>query len=41
MTALYIVSAAMNQALCEEDALTDALKRVLDALDLAGGRTTF
>ena len=38
MTALYVVSAAMNQALSEEDALADALGRVLDVLDLAGGR---
>ena len=38
MTALYVVSAAMNQALSEEDALSDALERVLDVLDLASGR---
>jgi two-component sensor histidine kinase len=38
MTALYVVSAAMNQALSEEDALAGALGRVLDVLDLAGGR---
>jgi len=38
MTALYAVSAAMNQALSEEDALADALGRVLDVLDLAAGR---
>jgi hypothetical protein len=38
MTALYVVSAAMNQALSEEDALADALGRVLDVLDLAAGR---
>jgi two-component system, sensor histidine kinase PdtaS len=38
MTALYVVSAAMNQALSEESALADALERVLDVLDLTGGR---
>jgi two-component system, sensor histidine kinase PdtaS len=38
MTALYVVSAAMNQALSEEEALTGALGRVLDVLGLASGR---
>jgi two-component sensor histidine kinase len=38
MTALYIVSAAMNQAPNEESALADALGRLLDVLDLAAGR---
>ena len=38
MTALYVVSAAMNQALSEEDALTDAFGRVLDVLELTSGR---
>jgi two-component system, sensor histidine kinase PdtaS len=38
MTALYVVSAAMNQALSEEDALADALGRVLEVLDLTSGR---
>lgn len=38
MTALYVVSAAMNQALSEEAALNDALERVLDVFDLASGR---
>jgi two-component sensor histidine kinase/putative methionine-R-sulfoxide reductase with GAF domain len=38
MTALYVVSAAINQALSEEGALTDALARVLDVLDLTSGR---
>ena len=38
MTALYVVSAAMNQALSEEDALADALNQILNILDLAAGR---
>ena len=38
MTALYVVSAAMNQAFSEEAALADAVERVLDVLDLASGR---
>jgi len=38
ITALYVVSAAMNQALSEEDALTGALGRVLEVLSLASGK---
>lgn len=37
MAALYAVSAAMNQARSEEEALTGALDRVLDVLQLASG----
>ncbi len=38
MTALYVVSAAMNQSRSEEEALTGASGRVLDVLSLAGGK---
>jgi two-component system, sensor histidine kinase PdtaS len=38
LAALYGVSAAMNQALNEQDALGQALARVLDVLQLDGGK---
>jgi two-component sensor histidine kinase len=38
LTALYAVSAAMNQALSEEEALSRALKRVLEILQLESGK---
>ena len=38
LAALYGVSAAMNQALNEQDALAQALARVLDVLQLDGGK---
>ena len=38
VTALYAVSAALNQALSEEDALKQALSRTLDVLSLESGR---
>jgi two-component sensor histidine kinase/putative methionine-R-sulfoxide reductase with GAF domain len=38
LAALYGVSAAMNQALNEQDALDQALARVLDVLQLDGGK---
>jgi two-component system, sensor histidine kinase PdtaS len=38
VTALYAVSAALNQAPSEEDALKKALSRILDALSLESGR---
>jgi two-component sensor histidine kinase len=38
LTALYAVSAAMNQALSEEEALSRALERVLEVLQLESGR---
>ena len=38
VTALYAISAALNQALSEEDALKQALSRTLDVLNLESGR---
>jgi two-component system, sensor histidine kinase PdtaS len=38
LAALYSISAAMNQALDTQDALTQALVRVLDVLQLDGGK---
>jgi two-component sensor histidine kinase/putative methionine-R-sulfoxide reductase with GAF domain len=38
LAALYAVSAAMNQALSDEDALNQALGRVLDVLQLESGK---
>lgn len=37
LTALYAVAAALNQAINEQDALTGALDRLLDVLDLDSG----